>query len=267
MNQTSRVNIKKVTYPVQVTRVEKTVLKNEDDLVILEKPFFLDVKKVGLYTILCTPSDLKEMAVGFVFSEGLIESMDEIAFIEKEADDRIGITLSNPSKVKGRNMLVTSAGGAARVRDIENMLDSRQPVKKYLRAQATDLPCFVEDMLGLQEIFKKTGGTHAASIFDTGQGTVISFAEDLGRHNALDKAIGKMLLKGHMPEGCGVALSGRVSFEMVSKAARAQIELITAVSAPTSLAVQAAERWNITLCGFVRGDKATIYTHKERIYA
>ena len=110
----------------------------------------------------------------------------------------------------------------------------------------------------------KTGGTHAAGVFDT-NGRTLSFAEDLGRHNAMDKAIGKCLLDGLLTDGCGISLSGRASFEMVSKAARAKLELVASVSAPSSLAIEAAERAGITLCGFVRSGCANVYTHPERI--
>jgi FdhD protein len=94
---------------------------------------------------------------------------------------------------------------------------------------------------------------------------VVSFAEDIGRHNAPDKAIGKILLAGKTATGCGVVLSGRVSFEMVSKCSLAGIEVILAVSAPTSLAIDASSVRGITLCAFVRGGGATIFTHPERI--
>jgi FdhD protein len=94
---------------------------------------------------------------------------------------------------------------------------------------------------------------------------MISFAEDIGRHNALDKAIGKLLLAGRKTAGLGAVLSGRVSLEMVSKSARAGIEVISAVSAPTSLGLEAATRCNITLCAFVRADRATVFANPERI--
>ena len=115
-----------------------------------------------------------------------------------------------------------------------------------------------------QRIFPRTGGTHAAGIFGA-TGSIFAFAEDIGRHNALDKAIGGCLLAGRTMAGCGVALSGRVSLEMVVKSARAGLEVMAAVSAPTSLAVEAASCCNITLCGFVRGESATVYTRPGRI--
>ena len=115
-----------------------------------------------------------------------------------------------------------------------------------------------------QDVFKKTRGTHAILIFDD-KGDAVSFAEDIGRHNALDKAIGKILLAGKTAKGSGAVLSGRVSFEMVSKCSLAGIEIILAVSAPTSLALDAALHCGITLCASVRDGSASIFTHPERI--
>jgi FdhD protein len=116
----------------------------------------------------------------------------------------------------------------------------------------------------MQTTFTLTGSSHAAALFDR-DGTILSFAEDIGRHNALDKAIGKCLLARRDMRGYGVALSGRVSLEMVAKAARAGVELIVAVSGVSSYAITAAKQWNITLCGFVRNGKINVYTDPTRI--
>ncbi|MCK5271787.1 MAG: formate dehydrogenase accessory sulfurtransferase FdhD, partial [Sedimentisphaerales bacterium] len=110
-----------------------------------------------------------------------------------------------------------------------------------------------------------TGGTHAVGLIRAGE--MIAVGEDIGRHNAFDKAVGKCLLQDIPTAGCVAVLSGRVSFEMAAKAARAGVELIAAVSAPTTLSVEVARQSNITLCGFVRGQEATVYCHSHRITA
>ena len=126
---------------------------------------------------------------------------------------------------------------------------------------------FVPLMNGMREqqgIFERTGGSHAAAIFNTA-GEVVAVAEDLGRHNALDKAIGLALLQHGSVAGYGAVLSSRLSLEMVVKAVRTDLEIVLAVSAPTSLAVDVAQHFGVTLCGFVRDKRATISSHPHRI--
>jgi FdhD protein len=113
-------------------------------------------------------------------------------------------------------------------------------------------------------MFEACGGTHAVGLFDAA-GELVAHAEDTGRHNALDKAIGRCLRSGRSPAGLGAELSGRVSLEMVGKCVRAGIEMISAISAPTSLAIEVAERCGLTLCAFVRESRATVFTHPQRV--
>ena len=127
-----------------------------------------------------------------------------------------------------------------------------------------DLTKLTEQLKERQRIFQVTGAAHAAGIFNF-KGEIIAVGEDVGRHNALDKAIGHALLAGKTISGCGVVLSGRVSAEMVIKVVSAGIEIIAAVSAPSSLAVELAKKNGITLCGFTREDKVNIYSCLERI--
>lgn len=123
------------------------------------------------------------------------------------------------------------------------------------------------DLHRAQELFPRTGGTHAALLAEV-SGRRLAFAEDVGRHNALDKAIGACLLEPRwrqVPAGALAMLSGRVSVELIVKCARAGIELVAAVSAPTATAVEAAQRCGITLCGFVRPGRLTVFTHRHRL--
>jgi FdhD protein len=160
--------------------------------------------------------------------------------------------------------VIVSAGGLSAGETREELLATLPRVGDRLRVPAETLRTASEAMRHRQVIYPQSGGTHAAGIFDA-EGQVLAFAEDIGRHNALDKAVGKCLLAGRSTAGCGAALSGRVSLEMVTKCARAGLEIISAVSAPTSLACEAARRCNITLCATVRDNKATVFTHPQRI--
>ena len=235
--------------------------------VVVEMPLTLLVEGVGNFTIMCTPTDLPELAMGFVFSEGMVDGADEVVAIEQSEKhpQQIKITLKDPWKVvSGRNLIVASSCGMCGSRNIEKMIAALPVAEDSLRVSGPFLIEMARMMRDRQRIFQDTGGTHAAAIFST-DGQLLAFAEDLGRHNALDKAIGSCLREGIAMKGLGVALSGRVSLEMVVKAARAELELIAAVSAPSSLAIIAAERCNQTLCGFVREDRVTVYTQSQRV--
>jgi FdhD protein len=237
------------------------------DRVVSEQAVTVMVDKVGSFTIMCTPSDLEALAVGFVYSEGMIDGMEDV--IEVLANEQtpkvIGIRVQDPSRVAvRRNLIVASSCGVCGARNVEKMFNEMPACKQTLEVHSSLLIRVSEDLRNSQEIFRATGGSHAAGIFEA-DGRIICLAEDIGRHTALDKAIGKGLLAGRSLRGCGLALSSRVSWEMVSKAARAGIEIVAGVSAPSSLAIEAAERWNITLCGFVRATRASVYAHPERI--
>ena len=252
--------------PVGINRLLNCELAPQvcDD-VVTEQPVTLVVAGVENFTLLCTPTDLEALAAGFLYAEGLIDSADAIESIEAASPASVEIILKNPPRAaKQRNMILASSCGMCGTRNMNRVLYGTQPCGSALTIPAETLHRVMQTLPSMQHIFKATGGAHAAAVFSN-QGEIIAFGEDIGRHCALDKAVGKALLSGSSTEGCGVALSGRVSFEMVSKAARAHVELIAAVSAPSSLAVDAARRWNITLCGFARNGAANIYCHAERI--
>jgi len=239
----------------------------EDCRVIVERALTITVDDVGAYTIMCTPCDEKALAVGFAFSEGIISGVDDIRFLAHcdEMPGALRMKVASPAHaVSGRNLAVASSCGACGSRTVEELASALEPVGDSLRVPAEVLSTVAGKMRSLQKLFAETGGTHAAAVFAT-SGEIVAFAEDVGRHNALDKVVGKCLLQRRSPAGCSAMLSGRISFELVAKAAKAGLELAAGASAPTSLAVEIAERTNITLCGFVRGRRATVYTHPHRI--
>jgi len=236
--------------------------------VIVEEFLTIMVEDVGTYTVMCTPCDLPALAVGFLFSEGIIATVDDISLLSHCDDDPsvIRVRLTNPPAEpdSGRTLIVATSCGMCGTRNIEEILAGLRPVGNSLRITHDFLAMIADKTHSRQVTFAQTGSAHAAGIF-TANGNIVAFAEDIGRHNALDKAIGKCVLQERSADGCGVFLTGRVSSELAIKAANAGIELIAAVSAPSSMAVDVAQRCNITLCGFVRGDRATVYAHPERI--
>jgi FdhD protein len=263
--------LEKTTHEVQARRLstDGTPPRVETCRLVVEEPLTIDIEGVGSYTLMCTPGDSMALAVGFAFTEGVIAGLSDIATLYRCEDDPriVRLRLAHPpaGETAQRNLPVASSCGmCGSLRSLEDLLADVPPVGDSLQLSSGRLQEAAREMREHQRLFVETGGTHAAGIFNA-PGELLALAEDMGRHNALDKAIGRCLLARRALPGGWAMLSGRVSLELVSKAARAGVELLAAVSAPSSLAVQAAEQWNMTVCGFVRGDRATVYTHERRV--
>ncbi len=278
---------------VSAKRFDGSSRQDDACWVVEEETLTIDVEGIGAYTLMWTPTDLVAapcgftpadgvlgaggvpevlaLAAGFAFTEGLFDSLDEIRSLAVCPDNRgvVRLVLADPqrAKVRRRNVVVGSScgicGGRERVEDVVRGIPT---VGDSLRLAPTRLDAIMAAMRQRQAVWLATGGTHAAAIFD-GAGRLLVLAEDLGRHNALDKAIGQCLLAGLPLAGCGTALTSRVTLEMASKAARAGLELVAAVSAASSLAIEVTGRFGITLCGFVRNGRATTFTHGHRLLA
>ena len=244
-------------------------VEEEEVCVIEEAPLTIEVEGVDSYTLLSAPLDKRALAVGFLFGEGIIEGMEDITSLNECEDDSNTIRIHLRDDIlrtggSGRNLMIVSSCGACGSENLQERIDALPKVGDSLKMETGLLHSVYNELRDKQTLFKKCGGTHAAAVFDN-KGKIVHFAEDTGRHNALDKAIGKCLLAGLPAAGQGVALTSRLSLEMVSRCARAGVELITAVSAPTSLAIEVARKCNITLCAFVRETRATVFTHPARV--
>jgi FdhD protein len=243
--------------------------EEEKVCVVEEAPVTIAVEDGGSYTVLCTPVDKREMAIGFLFTEGVVEGMIDIEAVEEDDDDPNTVRVRLAGKTPriweaGRNMMIVSSCGACGSENLKEALEALSRVGDTFRIDAERVHSVYGAMRERQSLFEACGGTHAAAVFDE-DGKIVSSAEDTGRHTALDKAIGRCLLAGIRLEGRGVALTSRLSMEMVAKCARVGVELITAVSAPTSMAIDLAQSCNITLCAFVREKRATVFTHPARV--
>jgi FdhD protein len=164
----------------------------------------------------------------------------------------------------GTSPMGSSCGVCGGREAVDRLVAGLVAVPDTARLRSAQFDELMSAMRKLQTVFTQTGGAHAAAVFDR-NAQIIAVAEDLGRHNALDKVIGMCLLKDADLSGCGVLLSSRLSLEMITKAIRAGFEIIAAVSAPTSLAIEIADRFGVTLGGFVRGGRVTIYSQPQRI--
>jgi FdhD protein len=219
-----------------------------------------------------TPGNDEELAVGFLFTEGIIVNKSQVTNTYVSfAENKVLVTINENEKLNlqktERNFYTTSSCGVCGKTSIEAIKTiSAYDNRKDEIFVSADLFYRLENELRQQQaVFKTTGGLHASALFDL-EGNFISLREDVGRHNALDKLIGDAFLKDKLPLSNKILLlSGRASFELVQKAIMAGIKIIAAVGAPSSLAVQLAEEAGITLIGFLRSEQFNIYTGEERI--
>jgi FdhD protein len=223
-----------------------------------------------------TPGHDPELAIGFLVSEGLLAPADlagvtvemgdpaDVATPENELVVRIGRPF-DPARIPARAFVASASCGICGKASLDDVAIRCAPLPAGPPVDAAVVARLPDGLRAGQALFAQTGGLHAAGLFDTA-GTLLAVREDVGRHNALDKLIGAAALAGELPLHDRVlAVSGRVSFEIVQKAAVAGIPIVAAVSAPTDLAVSAAERLGLTLVGFVRGGGFNVYAGAERI--
>ncbi|NLI93808.1 MAG: formate dehydrogenase accessory sulfurtransferase FdhD [Peptococcaceae bacterium] len=236
------------------------------DLIVREFPLTLFVNEREIVTMVCSPNDLKELGVGFLLSEGLIQNSKNIVELEcQESEGLLHIRIypepSNTNSFLRRNIASCCGKGRAGLYFIN---DARQV--KEVKASG----CFTKNLL-LRHMswleknarsFRLTGGVHSAALAND---RILLMAEDIGRHNAVDKVLGALCLQGMETADTCLLLSGRVSSEIVIKAARANIPLMLSKGAPTDLAIDLAEDLNITLIGFARENRLNIYSHPERV--
>ncbi|HSL77785.1 MAG TPA: formate dehydrogenase accessory sulfurtransferase FdhD, partial [Candidatus Limnocylindrales bacterium] len=233
-----------------------------------------DQEPVAVAVTMRTPGHEAELAVGFLRTEGLIDAT-EVVDVEggdpvalSQPDDTIVVRLSRPfddAAVAERHFVATASCGICGKASIDEVALRCDPLPEGPVVARTVILALPDLLRAAQRAFDETGGLHAAALFST-SGELIAIREDVGRHNALDKLIGSQLFDGELPlNGRILMVSGRVSFEIVQKAAVAGIPIIAAVSAPSDLAIETAERLGVTLVGFLRGDGFNVYSHDRRI--
>jgi len=240
-----------------------------DDLTI-EEPLELRIGRKSLATTMRTPGHDEELAAGFLMSEAIVRARDEIAQISADRDNRVIIDLKDGVKLKlnstRRFGTISSSCGLCGKTSIDAIRQNFPAITaKEIRIDIEALLSLPEKLRNAQSDFARTGGIHAAGIFDV-NGELKIAREDIGRHNAVDKALGRAFLDGSLPLDRHLLLvSGRASFEIVQKALAAGIPIVAAVSAPSTLAVSFARESNQTLIGFLRPPSFNIYSHIQRV--
>jgi FdhD protein len=235
--------------------------------VICEWPLVIEVNGTP-YSLMRTPGHDRELVLGFLFTEALIRGLADV-FVLAECpaeESRIRVTLAPGLGASApRTLVMSSSCGLCGHTDIPGLLRSVEPVGGDIRIGAGLLDRVSTAMRERQPLFQATGGTHAAVLFDEA-GAILAVREDVGRHNALDKLVGYSLLTCIATSRLGVLLSGRASLELIIKVARTGLPLVGSVSAPTAAAVEAARHLGITLCGFVRPGRVTVFAHPHRVH-
>jgi FdhD protein len=245
----------------------------EQDVLAEEMPVALEYNGIAYATMLATPADLEDFALGFSLAEGIVEAPAELYELELESNRagvivRLEIASERFVHLKARRRALSGRTGCG-LCGIESLTEAVRPVPRVPQGGVVPLAAVLSAMHALrarQPLHGATGATHAAALA-AADGALLVVREDVGRHNALDKAIGAAARAGLLrPGGAAIALmSSRASFELVQKAAVAGIGVLAAVSAPTALAVRLAEEAGITLLGFVRGREATVYSRVDRL--
>lgn len=267
------------TRKLTVVRVHGVNAEETDDLVVVEEPLELRLafregqQRVSrnLTLTMRTPGDDAALAAGLLFTEGIIERSADILELQQTHPNVVRIELANTVAVDGlltgRSLRATASCGICgktSLAAVATLCESALPADEP-KVTAEQL-CALPDRLALaQGTFRETGGLHAAALFSV-DGELLNLREDIGRHNALDKLIGHEFLAGRVPLRNGVVLlSSRTSFEMLNKTIRAGIPILAAIGAPSSMAVELAEEYGVTLIGFLRGHRFNIYSRAGRI--
>lgn len=272
-------------HPVQIVKITANSREAVPDLLAVEEPLEIRVgfgslterQQKSLSVTMRTPGHDFELVLGFLFTEGIIHSFDQVESIKycedvghaEEKENVVRVELKPDVQLDfqklQRNFYTTSSCGVCGRSSIEAVKMVCAKVHYTGQVRSDILHSLPDKLQEAQRVFEYTGGLHASGLFNL-QGELVLLREDVGRHNALDKVIGAMLLKNEVPlSGYILLVSGRTSFELVQKAALAGISFLAAVGAPSSLAVNLATDCGITLVGFLRDGRFNIYSGAERI--
>jgi len=253
------------TFPI--LKFTETGSSSIEDIVAKEFPLTIILNNQELATLLCSPANIRYLAVGFLFSEGLLKSKDEIKKII--VDDRRGVVRveAERSEEPARDVLLKKimASGCGRGASFysASAAQGQGKVESQIEISAPEVSALANKFQRRCRIYRATGGVHSAALCDNKD--ILVFSEDIGRHNALDKIFGECILNDIATDDHIIITSGRVSSEILLKVARRNVPIIVSKSAPTNLGVRLAADLGVTLVGFVRGKRMNVYTHAWRI--
>lgn len=255
--------MKQASVPIQYYEIGSDSSKSVDSEIITETPVSLTVNGDVWLTFMCTPTDLEAMALGFLFNEGLIKNMQEVVQVRLcAAGDNVDVWLEHNAEKPDRWQRTSGCTGGVTSVDLDHLVsaDGSQNGSLLTTKQINEL---VASLLNSQDLYRKSGGVHT-SILTDGQKVHI-MAEDIGRHNTLDKIAGLCLMQDIQLSHRVILTTGRISSEMLQKSARMGVSVVISRTSPSSLSIELATRLGITLIGYARRDSFRLYTHPQRI--
>ncbi len=262
-----------MTQHMVVTKIDIATRQKgkKEDVVAKEMPLHIFLGTIHFVSILCSPALFNELVMGHLLSEGLVESIDEISDVHFDQENRCFVKLLE-REVEKRVILskpfaqlIVSACGRIGHRSLSELLKSiNLRTLPTWQIEATKVSECVKRLNMLSDVYRRTGGVHVGALFGR-TGELIVLAEDVGRHNAVDKVIGAASLKGTNLGECFLALSGRLTGDIVLKTARVGVPIIASLAAAVDSGVEVARKVKATLVGFVRGNRMNIYSNPERI--
>lgn len=250
-----------------IIRTRDGLVAETTDLVAAEIGFTLNVNDKEIVTLLCTPAELDVMALGFLLSEGILKERDSL--LDLQVDEKtytVSVTLAHlPADIDAtfHKKTITSGCGRGITFTAVASLKDLPPNKSLITISPEETQNLLTEFRSLSELFMKTGGVHSAALADRHH--IHLFAEDIGRHNAVDKLIGKAFLAGTRVDDKILLSSGRISGEIMTKVIRNRIPIMVSRTAPTCMSITYAEDHGVTLIGFARGNRMNIYTHPQRV--
>lgn len=255
------------TEKLSILKITEESSERIEDVVVRETPLTIILNNQELVTLLCTPKNQDYLAIGFLASEGLLESKADIK--QLAVDEVRGIVRVETTEEKTManellfKRLITSGCGRGASFYTAADVQNRTKIESKTEITGDEVASLVRDFQHHSELYRSTGGVHSAALCDTK--SILVFNEDIGRHNAVDKIFGECLMKGIPTEGRIIVTSGRISSEILLKVARGNIPIIISKSAPTDLGVKMANELGITLLGFARGKRVNVYTNDWRV--
>jgi FdhD protein len=258
---------------IKVSRINvlNKTINEKNDYIAEDIPIHIFVNKIHYGTIICTPTQLKELVIGHLYTEGLIKNKEEIEKFDIKKDGKCLVTLKSYIDANKRinqtqryARIIVSSCGVPNYLPLLDIIKQLPKINFNTPISSKIISDSVKNLNFIAKKFKKTGGVHVAALYSL-QGKLEALAEDVGRHNAVDKVIGVSLQKKLNLTNYFLAISGRLTGDIVLKAARAKIPILASLSAAIMSGIESAKLTKITLIGFVRGKTMNIYTHKKRV--